>query len=51
MTKEEMELLEAVRGAKDPTAAIMVAIDIIKGFLSQPLSLTEQGAENLPESA
>lgn len=51
MTKEEMELLEAVRGAKDPAAAILVALDIIKDFLLQPLSLTEQGAENPLESA
>lgn len=51
MTEEEKELLEAVRGAKDPVAAAMVAIEIIKDFLSQPLSLTEQEAENLLESA
>lgn len=45
ITKEEQELLEAIREAKDPTAAILVAIDIIKDFLSQPLSLKEPGDE------
>ena len=45
LTREEQELLEAIREAKDPTAAILAAVEIIKDFLSQPLSLKEPGDE------
>lgn len=41
LTREEQELLEAIRGAKDPTAAILAAVKVIKDFLEQPLSLKE----------
>ncbi len=51
LTKEEQELIEAIREAKDPTAAILAATEIIKDFLAQPLSLKEQEALILRESA
>lgn len=51
LTREEQELLEAIREAKDPTAAILVAVKIIKDFLERPLSSTEQEDEIRKESA
>jgi hypothetical protein len=51
LTREEQELLEAIREAKDPTAAILVAVEIIKDFLSQPLSSKEPEDEIRKESA
>ena len=51
LTKEEQELIEAIREAKDPTAAILAAVQIIRDFLEQPLSLTEQEDEIRKESA
>ena len=51
MTKEEIELLEAIRAAKDPAAAMIRAAEIIRDFLEQPLSSKEQEALILRESA
>lgn len=51
LTKEEQELIEAIREAKDPTAAMLAAIQIIKDFLERPLSLKEQEDEIQKESA
>ena len=51
LTKEEQELIEAIHEAKDPTAAILAATEIIKDFLAQPLSSKEQEALILRESA
>ena len=45
LTTEEQELLEAIRKAKDPTAALLAAVNVITDFLEQPLSLTEPGDE------
>ena len=45
LTKEEQELIEAIRAAEDPTAAILAAVQIIKDFLERPLSSTEQEDE------
>lgn len=41
LTKEEQELIEAIREAKDPTAAMLAAVQIIKDFLERPLSSTK----------
>lgn len=49
MDKNEKELLEIVRCAKDPTKSIIVAINVIKDFLQQPLSSKEQEGEIFPE--
>lgn len=51
LTKEEQELILAIREAKDPTAAFLTAVQIIRDFLEQPLSLTEQENEIRKESA
>ena len=51
LTKEEQELIEAIRAAEDPTAAILAAVQIIKDFLERPLSLKEQEDEIRKESA
>jgi hypothetical protein len=51
LTKEEQELIEAIREAKDPTAAMLAAVSIIKDFLERPLSLTKQEDEIRKESA
>lgn len=51
LTKEEQELIEAIREAKDPTAAMLAAIQIIKDFLERPLSLKEQEDGIQKESA
>ena len=45
LTTEEQELLKAIHKAKDPTAAMLAAVSIIKDFLERPLSLTEPGDE------
>jgi hypothetical protein len=51
LTREEQEIIEAIREAKDPTAAILTAVQIIKDFLERPLSLREQEDEIQKESA
>ena len=51
LTKEEQELIEVIRAAEDPTAAILTAVQIIKDFLERPLSLREQEDEIQKESA
>jgi hypothetical protein len=51
LTKEEQELIEAIREAKDPTAAMLAAVQIIKDFLERPLSSTEQEDGIRKESA
>ena len=51
LTKEEQELIEAIREAKDPTAAMLAAVSIIKDFLERPLSLKGQEDEIQKESA
>jgi hypothetical protein len=51
LTKEEQELIEAIREAKDPTAAMLAAVQIIKDFLERPLSLKEQEDGIRKESA
>ena len=51
LTKEEQELIEDIREAKDPTAAMLAAVQIIKDFLERPLSLKEQEDEIQKESA
>ena len=49
LTKEEQELIEAIRETKNPSAAIIAAVQIITDFLKQPLSLKEPGDEIPPE--
>jgi hypothetical protein len=51
LTKEEQELIEVIRAAEDPTAAVLTAVQIIKDFLERPLSLREQEDEIQKESA
>lgn len=41
LTKEEQELICAIRETKDPAAAIIATVQIITDFLKQPLSLRE----------
>ena len=49
LTKEEQELIEAIRETENPSAAIIAAIQIITNFLERPLSLKEPGDEIPPE--
>ena len=49
MDKDENELLETVRSAKDPTMAMIIAIGIIRDFLQQPLPLKQQEDDSLLE--
>lgn len=51
LTREEQELIEVIREAEDPTAAILAAVQIIRDFLERPLSLKEQEDEIRKESA
>ena len=51
LTREEQELIEVIREAKDPTAAVLTAVQIIRDFLERPLSLREQEDEIQKESA
>ena len=49
MNEIEQEALLMIRNSKDPEAALIIAIEIIKDYvtLTQPLSLKEQEVENL----
>ena len=52
LTREEQELIEVIREAEDPTAAILAAVQIIRDFLERPLSLKNKRTRferNLPE--
>lgn len=51
LTREEQELIEVIREAEDPTAAILAAVQIIRDFLERPLSLKEQEDGIQKESA
>lgn len=49
LTKEEEELIEAIRDSKNPAEAILAAVQIITDFLKQPLSLKGPEDEIPPE--
>ena len=51
MTRNEIELVELIRGSDDPERAVQVAIEIISQYIGQPLSCPEQAAACLPEPA
>lgn len=49
MTNNEVKLIELVRGAEDPTKAILTAIEVITLFLKQPRSSEEQRLDSQAE--
>ena len=51
MTANEERLIEIIRSSNDPTAAIMIATQIIVDFLAQPQSFEESYLASLEEQA
>ncbi len=42
MSNTERELIESIRNSKNPSQALLVAIEVITSYLKQPLSFGEQ---------
>lgn len=49
MTELEKEMLTTINNAKDPTKALITAIDVITDFLKRSLSSQEQEDGSPPE--